>query len=68
MFEFLWNNGLVRAVLALIIVSFTLVQSALGLEVTGEQWTLTAVVGGYFFGTGSVKPIVGAIKEKIVGS
>jgi hypothetical protein len=68
MFEFLWNNGLVRAVLALIIVSITLGMAVMGIEISGEQWTLTAVVGGYFFGTGSAKPVVGAIKDKVVGS
>ena len=65
MLEFLWNNGLVRAILAGTIVIGTLAMAALGIPVSPEQWTLAAVVGGYYFGTGSVKPVVGVIKGKI---
>jgi formate/nitrite transporter FocA (FNT family) len=59
MLEFLWNNGLVRALLAGFIIIGTVVMAAAGIDVAEAQWTLAAVVGGYYFGVGSTKVPVG---------
>jgi len=67
MFEFLWNNGLVRAILATSVVGVTFGMAAIGEPVSPEQWTFTGLVGAFYFGTGSVKPVVGVIKDKVNG-
>jgi len=66
MFEFLWNNGLIRAALALFIVTETLLQEVVtGVAPNDTHWTIAVAVGAWYFGTGSVKPVVGAIKAKL---
>jgi len=65
MFEFLWNNGLIRAVLAIFIVGETLLQEVVtGVAPNDTHWTIAVAVGAWYFGTGSVKPVVGIIRAK----